>query len=292
MIVLPGTARGALGLVAAAAIIGSGWWWWGIQSLLTDNVMVAIAFTLILVIAPPALTTFIIPWSPGGMLLQKINGRTWGFSTIFCCALYYIYYSWEIGMSYWLAQSATVETDLVYQQVFVGLIGFILIPALLWAPVGDEELRETLHQAHLVHRTELMTEADLNIYRAKLLRAQQLALVGVAQLTADEYSELGGTVRDLLGETNATLQQLGFGIEGGRNAIERFELDDAKDITSILTYQHDQLTSGPLAVYTPPRKALPAPETQPARDDVMSQRLAAHTTPAYEPQRRTVARRR
>lgn len=285
MIVLPSTARGALRLVAAVALLGSGWWWWGIQSQLTDNTMIAVAFSIILVIAPPSLTAFLVPWTSAGMLLQKINGRTWGFMAVIACALYYGWYLWYIATSWWSAQPVASDTGLVQQQVWVAIIGFIIIPALVWVPVGDEELRETLRQDHLIRRTKLMTEADLNIRRHKLLRAQQMALVGVAQLTADEYTELGETTRSLLGEINGTLQQLNIGTEGSRRAIERFDLDDAKDVVGILSYQQEMLTTGPLAVYTPPRKALPAPEAIDG-DDVMAERLRAHTTPAYTPQRR------
>ena len=53
---------------------GSAVYWWGVQStLIPDNRVVALAFTAILVLAPPSLVSFLIPWSPGGMLLQKVN---------------------------------------------------------------------------------------------------------------------------------------------------------------------------------------------------------------------------
>jgi hypothetical protein len=282
---IPGTARGALRLVVCGALIGSGWWWWGIQSQLTDNVLIAAAFTAILVIAPPSLTTFLIPWSPGGMLLQRIQMRTWGGAAVLACASFYVYYSWEIGTAYWLAQPVAADTGLVSQQVIVGIIGFILIPALLWAPVGDEELIETVRQAHLVNRYELETHADLSILRNQLLRAQELALVGFSQLMTDEQEELAETSRELLGAINGTLQQIGQGVQGSNHAVELFgDLSDARDIQSILTHQVKQLTAGPLSAYTPPRRALPAPET-PRGDDIMSQRLAG-TTPAYTPTRR------
>jgi hypothetical protein len=282
---IPGTARGALRLVVCGALIGSGWWWWGIQSQLTDNVLIAAAFTAILVIAPPSLTTFLIPWSPGGMLLQRIQMRTWGGAAVLACASFYVYYSWEIGTAYWLAQPVAADTGLVSQQVIVGIIGFILIPALLWAPVGEEELIETVRQAHLVNRYELETQADIAILQAKLLRSQQLALVGLSQLMTDERTELATTMRDLLGEINGTLQEIGGGVRSDSHAVEMFgDLDDARDLHGILNYQAQQLTAGPLSVYTPPRRALPAPET-PRGDDIMSQRLAG-TTPAYTPTRR------
>lgn len=269
---IPYTARAALRLVATIALIGSAWWWWGVQSQLTDNRLVAGAFTAIMVLSPPSLTTFLIPWSPGGMLLARIQMRTWGGVTVLACATFYVYYSWEIGVSYWLAQPVAAETGLAFEQVVIGIIGFILIPALLWTPVGDEELIETVRQDHLVRRYQLQTEADLTILRYKHLRSQQLALVGMSQLVTDERQELAGTMRDLMGEINGTLQQIGQGVEGGTHAVELFDLDDAGDLRSILGYQAKELTSGPLSVYEPPRRALPEP-TVDEDTDIIAQRL-------------------
>ncbi len=67
------TAKSLLVVLAVCAMIGSAVYWWGIQSVLTPNKMIAGSFTLILVLAPPSLVSFLIPWSPAGMLLQKIK---------------------------------------------------------------------------------------------------------------------------------------------------------------------------------------------------------------------------
>src|SRR5262245_3300374 len=91
----PFTAKSLLALVACVAMCASAVYWWGIESQLSNSKLIAAAFTAILVLAPPALTTFLIPWSPGGMLLQKINARTWGQVVVLGAALYLIYYSYE-----------------------------------------------------------------------------------------------------------------------------------------------------------------------------------------------------
>ncbi|MEI6180260.1 MAG: hypothetical protein WCP31_05865, partial [Chloroflexales bacterium] len=167
------TAKSLLALLAVIAMIGSAVYWWGVQSQLTANWVVAGAFTAILVLAPPSLTSFLIPWSPGGMLLQKINARTWGYTVVIGAALYLLYYSFEIQYSWWASQPAVASTGLILQQVIIGIIGFIIIPALLWTPVTSEELVEQVRQAHLVRRYELQTQADIAILRATLLRAQE-----------------------------------------------------------------------------------------------------------------------
>jgi len=149
------SAKGLLAALAVIAMIGSVVYWWGVQSQHTTNTVVAAAFTAILVLARPSLTSFLIPWSPGGMLLQKINARTWGYAVIIGAAGYLLYYSFEIQYSWWQAQAGVRDTGLVLQQVLIGIIGFIMIPALLWTPVTSEELVEQVRQAHLVRRYEL-----------------------------------------------------------------------------------------------------------------------------------------
>src|SRR5262245_3369660 len=92
-------AKTAMLLLALVGMGASAIHWWGIQSNLTDNRLIAIGYTAILVLAPPILTSFLIPWSPGGMLLQKVNARTWGYVVVFGCALYLLYYSFQIQLS-------------------------------------------------------------------------------------------------------------------------------------------------------------------------------------------------
>src|SRR5881397_2566139 len=126
------TSKTLLALLALIAMGGSAVYLWGVQSVLTDNRAIALAFTAILVLAPPSLVSFLIPWSPGGMLLQKVNARTWGYLVVVGCSLFLLYYSFQIQLSWWLAQPVVADSNLVYQQVLIGIIGFIIIPALLW----------------------------------------------------------------------------------------------------------------------------------------------------------------
>ena len=124
------TSKTLLAMLASIAMIGSAVYWWGVQSQLTNNFLVAASFTAILVLAPPSLMSFLIPWSPGGMLMQKVNARTWGYLVVVACALFLLYYSFQIQWSWWMAQEVVKNANLVYQQVLIGIIGFIVIPAL------------------------------------------------------------------------------------------------------------------------------------------------------------------
>jgi hypothetical protein len=241
------SAKSLLAVLAIIAMTGSAVYWWGVQSQLTGNRIVAVAFTAILVLAPPSLTSFLIPWSPGGMLLQKINARTWGYAVIIGAALYLLYYSFEIQYSWWLSQPVVADTGLVLQQVIIGIIGFIVIPALLWTPVTSEELVEQVRQAHLVRRYELQTQADIAILRATLLRAQEKALIGFANLTVQEKEELAGVMRGLVKGIDSTLRDIGDSVKTVSGATVPFgSLDDNDDIRGYLDYISESLTDNAL----------------------------------------------
>ncbi len=223
-------------------MVSSAVYWWGVQSQLTSNVAMAVAFTAILVLAPPVLVSFLIPWSPGGMLLQKINARTWGYAVVILAALFLIYYSFEIQYSWWAAQPVVSDTGLILQQVLVGIIGFIIIPALIWTPVTSEELVEQVRQAHLVKRYEMQAQADIAILRGTLLRAQEKALKGFANLTAAEREELALVMQGLVKGIDKTLKEVGQSVKVVSNATIPFNsLEDNDDIREYLDYVHETL---------------------------------------------------
>jgi|FLYN01.1.fsa_nt_gi hypothetical protein len=242
------TSKSLLALLAFVAMGGSAVYWWGVQSQLTDNRVIAAAFTAILVLAPPSLVSFLIPWSPGGMLLQKINARTWGYLVVVGCSLYLLYYSFQIQWSWWAAQPVVADTGLVYQQVLIGIIGFIIIPALLWTPVTSEELVEQVRQAHLVKRYELQTQADIAILRATLLRAQEKALIGFANLTVDEREELAAVMRELVSGIDRTLKEIGQTVKTVSGVALPFDgvLEDNEDIRDVLEYISESLVGSTL----------------------------------------------
>lgn len=244
------TSKTLLAILAVIAMGGSAAYWWGVQSQLTDNRIVAIAFTAILVLAPPSLVSFLIPWSPAGMLLQKINARTWGYPVIIGAALYLIYYSFQIQWSWWAAQPIVADAGLVYQQVLIGIIGFIVIPALLWTPVSSDELVEQVRQAHLVKRYELQTQADIAILRATLLRAQEKALIGFANLTLQERQELAAVMRSLVGGIDNTLREMGQTVRTVSGVAVPFDglLEDNAEVRDVLDYITESLESSALGV--------------------------------------------
>lgn len=271
------TSKNILGLLAVVAMACSAVYWWGVQSQLTTTTHMAVAFTAILVLAPPVLVSFLIPWSPGGMLLQKINARTWGYTVVILCALFLIYYSFEIQYSWWAAQPVVADTGLILQQVLVGIIGFIIIPALLWTPVTSEELVEQVRQAHLVKRYELQSQADIAILRNTLLRAQEKALIGFANLTVDEREELASVMRSLVKGIDNTLQEIGQSVKTVSNATIPFNsLEDNEHIQGYLDYIHESLLENPLHQVSEPED----------EDTMTVRKLLAEDVPAVRRQLR------
>ncbi len=287
------TAKSLLALLAFIAMGGSAVYWWGVQSQLTDNMVVAGAFTAILVLAPPSLTSFLIPWSPGGMLLQKINAKTWGYAVIIGASLYLLYYSFEIQYSWWAAQPTVADTGLILQQVIIGIIGFILIPALLWTPVTTDELVEQVRQAHLVKRYELQTQADIAILRSTLLHAQEKALVGFANLTVDERAELAAVMQGLVSGIDQTLREIGQSVKTVSGATIPFHsLNDNEEIQKYLDYVYDSLTSGEAWDDVPPRLteqrsgSTRVPALRQHNDEAMLEEMMHNNVPAIGPQSR------
>lgn len=280
-----GTAAKDIMLLLAVICLGAaGIYWWKIQSSLTIDMPVAIAFTAILTLAPPVLTSFCIPWSPGGMLLQKVNARTWGMLAVIGCAIYLGYYSYQIQWSYWAAQQVVADANLAIQQALIGIIGFIIIPALLWTPVSSEELEEKLKQAQLVKRYELQTQADIAILQATLLRAQQQALTGFANLAVEEREELAAVMRGLVGGIDETIQKMAgnlnrtattvYGPKAGRALFSAPAFAD--DMIDLLDYVADALVSSRTTSTAAPRIAPPA-------DGAVIEGVAAPVRTASEP---------
>ncbi|HEX6290891.1 MAG TPA: hypothetical protein VFZ66_17030 [Herpetosiphonaceae bacterium] len=222
---------------------GSAAYWWGVQSQLTSNKPVAVAFTAIMVLAPPSLVSFLIPWSPAGMLLQKINARTWGYTVIMVAAMFLLYYSFTIQNAWWQAQDVVRESGYVLPQVMIGIIGFVIIPALLWTPVTSDELVEQVRQAHLVKRYELQTQADIAILRNTLLRAQEKALIGFANLTVQEREELASVMRGLVRGIDSTMKEIATSVKTVSGATIPFNsLEDNEQIKGYLDYIGEALT--------------------------------------------------
>jgi hypothetical protein len=251
------TARTFLMFVSVVGMASAAVYWGGVQLALTDSWPIAIASAVIIVVSPPALISFLVPWSPGGMLLQKIQAKTFGFLMVFLCSLFFLWYVFDIQFSWWAAQPVVAETDLVLHQVGIWIIGSVIIPGLLLAQVTDDELVEAARQAHIVQRYRLQTEADLAILRGKMLRAQELSVRGFANLIGDERTELAAILSDLVCSIDSTLYEYNQGIRAVSGTLVPFEpLEDNPDIQEYLDYVAESLetASAPAAREAAPER--------------------------------------
>lgn len=202
------TGLNALRLIGLVGLVAAAIFWWPVQSELSTNRTVAVAYTIGLVLAPPALWSFVIPWSPGGMLLFRIQQRTIGQLVVALAAVYFTCYSYQLQTSWWSAQPVTRDSNMITQQVLIGLLLYIVIPGLVWTPVDPEEFEKQVKQERLVKRYDMQTKADIAILDATLLRAQQRAAIGFANLLPAERQELAGVMSGLVTGMDTTLQRI------------------------------------------------------------------------------------
>jgi len=184
-------------------------------------------------------------------------------------ALFLLYYSFDIQYAWWSAQQVVAESGYVLPQVLVGIIGFVIIPALLWTPVTSDELVEQVRQAHLVKRYELQTQADIAILRNTLLRAQEKALIGFANLTVQEREELASVMRGLVRGIDSTMKEIATSVKTVSGATIPFNsLEDNDQIKGYLDYIGDALTDTsllPNSGTSANRVSVPATQQQAAR---------------------------
>jgi hypothetical protein len=180
------TARGLCAVIGIILLIFSGLHWWGIQSALTENRLIALAYSVGLTLVPPLLASFILPWSPGARLFAKINAKGLGYSVIICSACFYVYYTYTLQYSWWLAQPVVAEAGMAQQQAILDIFLFIIFPGIVWMPVTREELVEMAYQEHMLHVYDLQTKTQLAEYRAMLMQAQAKTLKGVMQLASSD----------------------------------------------------------------------------------------------------------
>jgi hypothetical protein len=250
----------ALLLSSAAAL-----YWWSVQSRLTAQPTVAAALTVLLVVGPPLLVSFTLPWTTVGRQLHRLT-PAWPALTVVVAALAaLVYYSAAVQASFWMTQPDVLRSGLVLQQTVVGIVGFLLIPALLWMPVSALDVDEQVRQARLVRRYELQTQAQLAQLRAALLRAQEKALIGFVNLTAAERDELSDALRGLVAGIDLTLQEYADSVSAVSDQLLPFAaLDDNRMVRDYLDYVADSLRRNALVPPGEPRRRPPADLRDPA----------------------------
>jgi hypothetical protein len=212
----------ALGICASAAYWGAIHW-----MLMGGNVVLAVAFTAIIVFGTPGLASFFLPWSPAGMLLAKTRSKTYG--QIAAATMFFVLlgYSVHVSYSFWLAQPAIVASQMEVWMVVIGVVGFIGMPALVWTPVSMKEFVSHIDQAHQVTRYEMMIKADLASLRAQLIQYQMLCMKNWAELLPEERKQIALFGKALYQGIQKTLIDLGGGFELVSKSAIKFQLKDS-----------------------------------------------------------------
>jgi hypothetical protein len=201
--------------------------------------VVAVAMTLIYAFALPLLLSMLVPTTPAGQLLQKTMWRTIGFPVVIVSTVVLGFYAQALIRAWFESQPEVVAGNLTPAYMVAALVGFIVIPALCWVQVTPERWIREVEQAHQVRKLELMQRGELAIVKARLLWAEQKALIGYAKLLPAEQKEVIDTMRGLLmgiGDTQRAISRT-LGIDG---ELERSIMGD-REIADTLDYVSQQL---------------------------------------------------
>lgn len=208
------TGRMGLLITAIGSLIGSASFHWMVQSKLTNNTAVAVAFTVIFVLFPVVAAGFIFPTSPAGMLLMRIKMKTWGYVALIVSAFFIVGYDGYLMNAWWLTQDVVRTSGYVLPQVILGIIGFHVLPGLLVSQVSTTEMIETIRQAHLVKRYKIQTDADLNILRTTLMRGVELSHRGMGDLNPNEREEMARIMVGLVRGIDNTMHDITTSVKG------------------------------------------------------------------------------
>jgi hypothetical protein len=172
------------------------------------------------------------------------------------CAAATAYLLWDgfvIQFNYWASQPAGAG-GLSLAQTCIGVIGFVIIPALTVAVATSGELVELIRMAHLVRRVELMMLSDIAITRGVLLRAAHMAERGYENLSPAEQASYRGVLAWLVESMDANLAELGESYAlatGERNPRFSRALASSPTVVDYVRQAEHVLTHGSLTGYAP-----------------------------------------
>ena len=232
-------------LLALVGFIISGCFWYPVQWDFASpqtygDMAIAIGFGTFLVLGPPVLSSFFVPWTPAARLLYRLNARTLGQIVAGACALYLLYYAGMISYTWWMSRPVVAQAGIAFMQMMVGLIATIATPALLWAPVSDEELEEIARQDQLVKKYELQTQSDIAYLQGMLLDAQKVAVHGLASIAAQDRPDVAWRMQWLLEEMDRNLGGIASTVGRTSGTMAAFpEFAQRDDVLSVLDYVKD-----------------------------------------------------
>lgn len=198
-------------------------------------------------IAPPAMMAFIIPWSPGGMLMARILGKTWGQAFLTGSVLFLVYWAFELLNAWWGAQEGAATAGVAFQMTILFIILLIIIPALLWSPILAGDLKQMMYEEQMVREYEILVKGKLAMLRTTLMRAHSLTAKGFANLVVQEREELAGIAVALVNGIENIQRELGENVREMADWSEPFDtvLEDNNSVRENMYKIADELVRQP-----------------------------------------------
>lgn len=244
------------------------------------SALIAVSMGLVYAVVLPVLWSMLIPSTPAGMLLQSTKTRTWGFTFVVAASVYLTFHAWTVLSAWWSVQPNVQTTGQELWMAVACLIAFIGIPALAWVQATPEQWVEQIRQAHLVRKLKIQHAADIAILKTTLLRAQQKAAVGVANLMPAERQELVDTLRALFEGQNETIRAIAGTFRDVADVEVAFRVSDEDELAQTFDVVADELERASQLVRTQAdAPALGAGGTLPASASDGSQRVGAARVP-------------
>ena len=243
-------------MVANICIIASFFFWlrivWGvIQPLLAwpvtlpaiptmaIDVLLALALALACAMVTPVFWSALFPNTMAAQLLQELRRETWGFRVISGSLLILSLFTAYVIFTYLYHRPAPLidgstmllgdaDTPFVLLLTLVILIFFIAVPAWAWNQSTPLAWALEVKQSFLVRRLRVQHDADIAIMKTTLLRMQQQAAVGIANLMPAERAELVAAQHALFRGMDDTLRAIAGAFHDATGAEIVFpEFEDA-----------------------------------------------------------------
>lgn len=175
------------------------------------NFLLALALTFSSAFATPALFARVIPSRPAAQYLQEVERWTFGFWFMVVAVTFLIVHAVRVLYVFWaaiVANSPYLAGNNVLWFTAMTTIFFIGVPGLLWSTMTPAQWESRIRQAQAVRKLRLQQTHEIAILRTTLLRSQQLAAQGLANLSYEEHGELDAALRSLFTAQDNTISSI------------------------------------------------------------------------------------
>ena len=203
------------------------------------EVLLTITLALSSTLVTPIFWSALFPNTMAAQLLQELRRTTWGFYVIAGSLVLLVVFAFAVAFAFLyqrpvaLMDGRTVllgEADLpfVVLLTLIMLIFFVAVPAWTWNQLTPLDWALEGKQSFLVRRLRVQHDADIAIMKTTLLRMQQQAAVGIANLMPAERAELVAAQHALFRGMDDTLRAIAGAFHDATGAEIVFpEFEDA-----------------------------------------------------------------